>query len=153
MAAGSRTHLWLVLMKAYRSLMRHAQRSSAAHGMGLSDFCILEALLHQPRMLINEIGRRIELTSGSVTSAIDRLEARGLVARSSHAADRRAKKVTLTRSGRALITRIFDQHQADLDDVIDGLTRADRRKLVALLEKLGRTADVSFVDLPDDGRA
>ena len=100
---------------------------------------------HKGPMLVNEIGRRIQLTSGSITTAIDRLEARGLVERSADAGDRRVKKVALTRSGRALITRIFDKHKADLDDAADGLTRAERETLIALLKKLGMTADASSV--------
>ncbi len=143
MADSSGTHLWLVLMKAHRSMARRAQRSIAAHAIGVSDFGILEALLHKGSMLVNEIGRRIELTSGSITSAIDRLEGRGLVERSAAAAGRRAKAVSLTRSGRALIRRIFDRHKADLDAAAEGLTRGERETLIALLKKLGRTADVS----------
>ena len=111
--------------------------------LGLSDFGILEALLHKGPMLVNEIGRRIQLTSGSITSAIDRLQARGLVERSADAADRRAKKVALTRSGRALITRIFDKHKTDLDDAVAGLTRGERETLIVLLKKLGLTADAA----------
>jgi DNA-binding MarR family transcriptional regulator len=49
------------------------------------------------------------------------------------------------RSGRALITRIFDKHKADLDAAADGLTRAERETLIALLKKLGITADASSV--------
>ncbi len=145
MADSSGTHLWLVLMKAHRSMARHAQRSIAADDIGLSDFGILEALLNKGPMLVNEIGRRIQLTSGSITTAIDRLEARGLVERSADAGDRRVKQVALTRSGRALITRIFDKHRADLDAAADGLTRAERETLIALLKKLGMTADASSV--------
>src|SRR5260370_28489678 len=98
MADSSGTHLWLVLMKAHRSMARHAQRSIAAHDIGLSDFATLEALLHKGPMPVNEIGRRIQLTSGSITTAVDRLEARGLVQRSADARARRVKKVALTRS-------------------------------------------------------
>src|SRR2546430_4478608 len=108
MADSSGTHLWLVLMKAYRSMARHAQSSIAAHDIGLSDFAILEALLHKGPMLVNEIGRRIELTSGSVTTAIDRLEARGLVERSADAGDRRANTVAPTPRRRARIQTTFD---------------------------------------------
>ena len=143
MADSSGTHLWLVLMKAYRSMGRYAQRSIAAHDIGLSDFGILEALLHKGPLPAGEIGRRIELTSGSITTAIDRLESRGLVERSADAGDRRVKKVALTRSGRALITRIFDKHKADLETAAAGLTRAERETLIGLLKKLGLTADAS----------
>ena len=140
------THLYLVLMKAHRTMARHAHRCIAAHDLGFSDFTILEALLHKGPMLVNEIGRRIELTSGSITTAVDRLEARGLVARSADSDDRRAKQVSLTRSGRTLITRIFDRHRAILDGAADGLTRAERETMIALLKKLGLTAQAKLAE-------
>ena len=144
MADSSGTHLYLVLMKAHRTMARHAHRSIAAHDLGFSDFTILEALLHKGPMLVNEIGRRIELTSGSVTTAVDRLEARGLVQRSADADDRRAKQVALTRGGRSLITRIFDRHRTVLEVAADSLTRTEREKLIALLKKLGLTAQAKL---------
>src|SRR5881628_2178516 len=131
MADSSGTHLYLVLMKAHRTMARHAHRSIAAHDLGFSDFTILEALLHKGPMLVNEIGRRIELTSGSITTAAD---------------DRRAKQVSLTRSGRTLITRIFDRHRAVLAAAADGLTRAERETLIALLKKLGLRAQAKLAE-------
>lgn len=148
MADTSGTHLWLVLMKAHRSLARHAERSIAAHDIGWSDFLILEAVLHKGPMQVNEIGRRIQLTSGSITTAVDRLEARGMVVRAADAGDRRAKVVSLTRAGRALITRVFDQHRANLDAAAGALSRAEREALIGLLKKLGKTADAKL-DAPE----
>jgi len=113
----------LVLMKAYRSMARHAQRSIAAHDIGLSDFAILEALLHKGPMLVNEIGRRIQLTSGSISTpstGSKRAPRRALCRRG----DRRVKKVDLTRSGRALITR-------NLRQAPQGRPRRRRRRLDA----------------------
>jgi len=55
-----------------------------------SDFAVLEALLHKGPLPVNEIGKKILLTSGSITVAIDRLEKRGLVERRAHGTDRRA---------------------------------------------------------------
>ena len=114
--------------------------------MPANSFTILEALLHKGPMLVNEIGRRIELTSGSITTAVDRLEERGLVERFADAGDRRARQVSLTRSGRALITRIFDRHKSVLDAAADGLKRAEREKLIALLRKLGLSAQAKLAE-------
>ncbi|HVY40661.1 MAG TPA: MarR family transcriptional regulator [Polyangia bacterium] len=141
MADSSGAHLWLVLMKAHRTLARHAHLSIAAHGIGLSDFTILEALLHKGPLLVSELGRIVQLTSGAMTTAVDRLESQRLVERSSGASDRRARIVTLTREGRALITRIFGQHSANLDTAASGLTAAERQTLIALLKKLGKAAE------------
>ncbi len=141
MADSAGAHLWLVLMKAHRTMARHAQLSIAAHDIGLSDFTILEALLHKGPLLVSELGRIVQLTSGSITTAIDRLESQQLVGRSADASDRRARIVTLTRDGRALVTRIFEQHSANLDAASSGLTAAERQTLISLLKKLGKTAE------------
>src|SRR5436853_2389185 len=111
----SGTHLWLVLMKAHRTLQRLATRSIEASEIGLSDFAVMEMLLHKGPQPVNEIGRRIELTSGAITTAVDRLESRGLVTREAHASDRRARIVRLTAAGQKQATRIFDGHKTAMD--------------------------------------
>jgi len=55
----SGTHLWLVLMKAHRALQRLATRSIESSEAGLSDFAVLEMLLHKGPQPVNEIRRRI----------------------------------------------------------------------------------------------
>src|SRR5437868_7206555 len=80
----SGTHLWLVMMKAFRTLERLATRSIESAEVGLSDFAVLEILLHKGPQPVNEIGRRIELTGGAITTAVDRLESRRLVTREAH---------------------------------------------------------------------
>src|ERR1700722_5397331 len=92
---SSGVHLWLVLMKAHRALAKHAMRSIEPSGLGFSDFAVLEVLLHKGPQKVNEIGRRIDLTSGSITTAVDRLETRGLVVRGLDDADRRSRVVRL----------------------------------------------------------
>src|SRR5213592_2930794 len=110
-ADGSGTHLWLVLMKAHRALQRLATRSIESSEVGLSDFAVLEMLLHKGPQPVNEIGRRIELTSGAITTAVDRLESRGLVTREAHPSDRRARIVRLTPAGKARAVEVFAVHK------------------------------------------
>ncbi len=138
---SSGVHLWLLLMKAYRSMVRHAERSIVSLDMCISDFGVLEVLLHKGPQSVSEIGRRVDLTSGSITTAIDRLEERGLVTRSEHAADRRARVVSLTRDGKARITHVFAGHKTAMDRAAHGLSKAERGTLIELLRKLGTTAD------------
>src|SRR5438093_10375764 len=87
----SGTHLWLVLMKAHRTLERLATRSIELSEVGLSDFAVMEMLLHKGPQPVNEIGRRVELTSGAISTAVDRLESRGLVTRQAHPVERQAR--------------------------------------------------------------
>jgi MarR family 2-MHQ and catechol resistance regulon transcriptional repressor len=144
----SGVHLWLVLMKAHRAIARHAAKSIEPSGLGQSDFAVLEVLLNRGPQKVNDIGRRIELTSGSITTAIDRLEARGLVVRELDDADRRSRVVRLTPAGRAHIGGVFAQHAAALEAASSGLTKAERKTLIALLKKLGLGAE----RIPERGR-
>jgi len=134
-------HLWLVLMKAHRTLERHARRSIEPLDLGSSDFAILELLLHKGTQPVGAIGRRVDLTTGAITSAIDRLEARGLVARTSDPDDRRTRFVSLTSKGAARIREVFAVHQVAMDAATSGLTKAERATLIALVKKVGQDAE------------
>ena len=138
---SSGMHLWLVLMKAYRTLERHARRSIEPLGLGSSDFAILELLLHRGRQPVNAIGRRVDLTSGSITSAVDRLEAQGLVVRTADAEDRRTRFGSLTPMGTARIREVFGVHRRAMEGATRGLTATERRTLINLIKKLGLAAD------------
>src|SRR6184192_261131 len=136
----SGTHLWLVMMKAHRTLARLATRSIESADVGLSDFAVLEMLLHKGPQPVNEIGRRVELTSGAITTAVDRLESRGLVTREADPSDRRARIVRLTAAGEEQAARIFADHKAAMDRAANGLSKTDRATLIELLKKLGTSA-------------
>lgn len=136
----SGTHLWLVLMKAHRALGRLATRSIESSEVGLSDFAVLEMLLHKGPQPVNEIGRRIELTSGAITTAVDRLESLDLVTREAHPSDRRARIVRLTAAGEEQAAKIFAAHKAAMDSAASGLSRTERATLIELLRRLGTSA-------------
>ena len=74
-------HAWLVMMKAMRALTRYAAAGIEETGLGLSDFGVLEVLLHKGPLPVNAIGPIVDLTPGSISTAVDRLFAKGLVSR------------------------------------------------------------------------
>ena len=141
LTGGSGVHVFLVLWKAARAVEAYAEKSISELEMCGSDFAVLEALLHKGPLPVNEIGRKVLLTSGSITVAVDRLETKGLVERRAHGTDRRARMVHLTKSGRKLITRVYADHAADMERLASAsLTREERKTLIRLLKKIGYKA-------------
>jgi len=141
LTGGSGVHVFLVLWKAASAVQAYAEKSIAGLEMCGSDFAVLEALLHKGSLPVNEIGKKVLLTSGSITVAVDRLEAKGLVERRAHGTDRRARIVHLTKEGRKVITRVYADHAADMERLASAsLTRADRRTRIRLLKKIGYEA-------------
>jgi MarR family 2-MHQ and catechol resistance regulon transcriptional repressor len=136
----SATHVWLVLSKAARAVGRNAESSISGLGLGLSDFAVLEILLHKGPQPVNRIGRKVLLASGSMTTAVDRLESRGLVQRTVDPLDLRSRIVQLTGSGRKLIEKAFASHAGDMEQTMAVLKPREREDLVRLLKKLGMWA-------------
>jgi MarR family 2-MHQ and catechol resistance regulon transcriptional repressor len=152
-ADTSGVHVWLVLWKATRVLEEHGHRSIAGLNMGLSDFGVLEALLHKGPLPIKDLGAKVLLTSGSITTAVDRLEQRGLVERGNDANDRRSRIVRLTPVGRQTIRKAFAEHKLAMEQAASGLSLQDRVKLIDLLRRLGREAEEQLEEQKNAGAA
>ncbi len=71
------------------------QVAAAQYGLGITDMKTLSILIREGPLTAGEIAYRLSLTSGSVTTLIDRLERQELVKRQPHAKDRRKVIVTV----------------------------------------------------------
>ena len=134
------SHVWLVMMKAMRALTRYAAAGIEETGLGLSDFGVLEALLHKGPLPVNTIGPIVDLTPGSISIAVDRLVAKGLVSRVESAEDRRVRIVALTPRGKELIVPAFRKHAGQMKRVLSELSPEELRGLEAALKKIGKRA-------------
>lgn len=132
--------LFLVLQKTYRTMLARVEESKKKMGLGDSDFRVLEALFHQGPLPVNVIGAMIDLTTGSITTAVDRMEAKWLVVRKHHPNNGRIRLVELTPKGRRLIEKACVQLTADMDDAFGSLSREERCTLIELLKRLGAVA-------------
>jgi MarR family transcriptional regulator, 2-MHQ and catechol-resistance regulon repressor len=133
-------HAWLIMMKAMRALTRYASAGIEETGLGLSDFGVLEILLHKGPLPVNMIGPIIDLTPGSISVAVDRLFAKGLVSRMESAEDRRVRIVALTPRGKALIDSAFRKHSGQMKKVFSELSPEELCGLEAALKKVGKRA-------------
>src|ERR1700739_3993157 len=133
-------HVWLVMMKAMRALTKYAAAGIEETGLGLSDFAVLEVLLHKGPLPVNTIGPIVDLTPGSISTAVDRLFAKGLVSRVESAEDRRVRIVALTPHGKDLIVSAFRKHSDQMRRVFSELNAEELRGLEVTLKKVGKRA-------------
>ena len=133
-------HVWLVMMKAMRALSKYAAAGIEETGLGLSDFGVLELLLHKGPLPVNTIGQIVDLTPGSISIAVDRLFAKGLVTRVESTEDRRVRIVALTPRGQDLIVSAFRKHSGQMSRVFSELSPEELRCLEVALKKVGKRA-------------
>src|SRR3984893_7931046 len=133
-------HVWLVMMKAMRALTRYAAAGIEETGLGLSDFGVLEVLLHKGPLPVNTIGPVVNLTAGSISIAVDRLVEKGLVSRVESAEDRRVRIVALTPRGKALSDSALRKNSRQMKRVFSELSPEELRGRETALKKVGKRA-------------
>jgi MarR family 2-MHQ and catechol resistance regulon transcriptional repressor len=133
-------HAWLAMMKAMRALTRYAAAGIEETGLGLSDFGVLEVLLNKGPLPVNTIGSIVDLTPGSISIAVDRLFAKGLVTRVESTEDRRVRIIALTPRGKDLIVPAFRKHSGQMKRVLSELSVEELRSLEVALKKPGKRA-------------
>jgi MarR family 2-MHQ and catechol resistance regulon transcriptional repressor len=130
--------LLVVLSKTYKSLMDKAAKDIKNYELTPSEFGILEVLSTKGKIPIQQIGEKILITSGTMTYNLDKLEKKGLVERIPCLEDRRVVYADLTVAGKEMIDRIFPQHAESIQQIMSGLSQAQKQETIELLKLLGK---------------
>jgi DNA-binding MarR family transcriptional regulator len=112
---------------------RHA---FAAHGLETWEFDVLSALRRSGSPYELSPGRLLRetlVTSGTMTNRIDKMAARGLVARLPDPDDRRGVRVRLTDSGRSAVDAALDALLDSERELLAALSPAERDRVGAAL--------------------
>ena len=131
---------YVKLMRAAESMTARAHEHLSSAGLTISQFGVLEALLHLGPLSQKDIGQKILRSSGNITMVIDNLEKRSLVRRERDQRDRRSFIVHLTDEGNKLIRKMFPPHAAVITSEMNALTAAEQKTLGNLCKKLGLRA-------------
>jgi MarR family 2-MHQ and catechol resistance regulon transcriptional repressor len=133
--------LWVVLSRAHEAVAVLARQDVERGDLSLTEFAVMEALLHKGDLTAGEVSRRVLLRSGSLTYVIDKLVDRGLIKRKLCDSDKRRTYLQLTASGNALMRKIWPGHAAAIERATSGLTLAEKRTAARLLKKMGLHAE------------
>ncbi len=131
---------YVKLLRAAKAVVARIEPRLAQIGLTVTQLGVLEALLHLGPLSQRELGRKVLTSAGNMTDVIDKLQRRGLVARSRKPGDRRTVRVELTTGGRSLIESLFPHHATDIAAAMSGLEPEEMHLLDVLLRKLGLAA-------------
>jgi len=132
--------LFVVLQRCASAVMGNFHKHADLYDLTLTEFEILEALYHKGPLLLGDVQRKILLSSGGVTYAIDRLADKGLVERRECATDRRARYAALTPKGEGVVSRIFPAIASHIEETMSVLNGRQQDEAIDLLRKLGHGA-------------
>jgi MarR family transcriptional regulator, 2-MHQ and catechol-resistance regulon repressor len=129
---------YIKLSRASGTIDARLAANLARLGLTSGQLGVIEALMHLGPLSQGELGRKLLRSGGNVTTVIDNLERRSLVARRRNSEDRRVVNVELTATGARLIGRVFPLHARAVAQSMCALTPAEQIELGRLCRKLGR---------------
>ena len=115
----------------------HTQTAAALQSIGLTTalFAVLSYLHGNEGAIQQQIGSAMGIDPSTMVSLVDQLERAGLAKRRPQPHDRRAREVLITPKGRRALKRGRELAEEVEDDVLQGLSHAERRRLVELMRK------------------
>ena len=132
-----RPDLGAMVVRLGRTLIAAEQPVLAAHDVSMWGYAVLTALADEPMRTQAALARAIGADKTRIIATLDRLQERGLIEREPDPEDRRVRLLRLTPDGR----RTYDSVRAGIrlveEEVLSGLTPADRRAFVRALQRLG----------------
>ncbi len=131
----------VVLMRASQMVQDVLRKDIKAYGLNTTEFAVLELLYHKGDQPIQHIGKKILLSSGSITYVVDKLEKKGLIVRKDCPKDRRVTYAVLTHSGKKFIDEVFPRHEKTVDSIFEELSEEERETVTCLLKKIGLHAN------------
>ena len=114
------------------------------HDLDFAGFDVIMTLRRQGRgqaLSPWSLAKEMMLSTSAMTNRLDRLEQRGLIARTRDPNDRRALKIVLSDSGFELVDGIFASHVAAVEKMLAKISTTDRQKLCALLSNISALSD------------
>lgn len=132
------------VVRAEQLLLGRIEKTLAPFGLTFSRYEALRLLGFTRRgaLPLGKMSDRLQVAAGSVTNAVDRLEADGLVRREPHPDDGRVTLAAITAEGR----RLLDEATEAVNEVFEALEldEADLEVLVAVLTRFrARAGDFS----------
>lgn len=122
-----------VLLRLHRALRTEAHEL----GVTTTQASLLAAIKHSPHIGLGDLAAREHLTSPTLVSHLDKLEAAGLVERvHSHPTDRRRVELTLTPAGAQMLEQLRERRTAWLAAHLEQLAPADLAAIAAAIEPL-----------------
>jgi len=118
----------------------------AGRNITVPQWAAIRALHEFPGIEQAKLSELIAYDRSTIGGLVDRLEAKGLVARSQHAADRRAKLLNLTAEGQVLFESLHSRVREVTSAFVAPLSPDEAAQLVALLERLLDRDDGANVD-------
>ncbi len=135
----------LPIERALRRMMRSVVFSEAPlpamDALPLAQMRLLWVVHSAPDITMKAYSERMKVSQSTLSQLTERLEKRGLAARTHDITDRRIVRLSLTQAGREMLEETEARHRNSLHAIWKMLSKNDQEKVMAGLELLSETSE------------
>ncbi len=140
------TDVLITLRRIIRAIDMRSRRLMQHSGFTGPQLLVLQALGQYQEMSAGELAREVNLSQGTITSILDRLEKRNLIQRIRSHTDRRKVYVTLTEEGKAQLASAPTLLQERFIQRFEELKDWEQHQILASLQRLAEMMDAQDID-------
>lgn len=119
--------------------MHDSARYIKSSGFSMPQFFLLMHLHRRKHCGISDLSESMDVSTAATSQLVDKLVQAGLLVRVEDPNDRRAKQVSLSPAGEALVEKGIEERSRWVDALADALTEDEKAKVAEALEILNKT--------------
>ena len=136
----------VALRRVMRAVDIHSRRLERELGLSGPQLVVLSTLDTLGEVPMGRLARAIHISQATATSLVDRLQSKGLAARTRSAEDGRRVLVRLTPAGRRLLSRAPPPLQEDFVQRFRELADWEQNQILSSLQRLAQMMDAEGLD-------
>jgi DNA-binding MarR family transcriptional regulator len=141
----AKSELPIALRAAYMALHRRSEARFAPYGVTAEQFVLLARLARGDALTQRELARRMPSDPSTVRAMLVLLEKRGLVRRTAHPTDSRARGVTLTAAGQRKFRQLWTAGESIRSQMLSSLQPQEAEAIVRLLTQVAQSLNTDRV--------
>lgn len=138
--------LLVALRQIIRTIDLRSKQLSKEIGLTGPQLLVIQQIGKMPGVMVRDIANQINLSAATVTSILDRLEAKNLVSRIRSNTDKRRVGVYLTDDGNAALDNAPKHFQDHFTDRFSKLAEWEQSQMVATMQRLANMMDASSIE-------
>ncbi|MTI06999.1 MarR family transcriptional regulator [Roseibium denhamense] len=138
------------IFKSIRRIVRaidlRSREVSRVSGLTIPQIVVLQGILDLGEVTTKVLSEHADLSSATVVTILDKLEAKGLIERYRSASDRRIVHARLTKGGTEAIESLPGLLQEEFEEKFAALNAEDRQRLVAAINDIAEMLNAHKLD-------
>lgn len=128
-----------IIVKLFRKILMIEERSMknrGVHDLSITEIHTIEAIGTRSFRTMSEIAEKLDITMGTLTASVNRLEKKGYVRRERDTSDRRIVLASLTERGEFVEEVHKSFHQDMIDHILNDLKLGENQVLIRTLRNI-----------------